>query len=127
MSSVLANNPLIAAQLAGVGEKKRTKFGAKKETVDGYVFDSMMEARRYGQLKYLQIGKLISKLRIHPKYSIDVNGQHICTVIVDFDYLDHRTNEIVVEDVKGARTALFILKKKLMLACHGIEVKEVRA
>ena len=106
--------------------RKKNKFNARKCEVDGYVFDSMMEARRYGQLKMLQLGKLISDLKVHPKYSIDVNGQHICTYIADFTYTDTQTGEKICEDVKGKRLSVYVLKRKLMLACHGIEVREVR-
>jgi hypothetical protein len=30
----------------------------------------------------------------------------------------------IVEDSKGVRTPVYKLKKKLMLACHGIEIRE---
>jgi hypothetical protein len=46
--------------------------------------------------------------------------------LADFVYLD-ATGAQVVEDVKGAVTPEFRLKRKLMLHVHGIEVKEVRS
>lgn len=104
---------------------KANKYGARRVSIDGFTFDSEMEARRYGQLKMLQLGNLISDLRIHPRYPLEINGEHVCTYIADADYREN--GELVVEDTKGKRTALYILKKKLMKAIHGIEVKEVRA
>jgi len=31
----------------------------------------------------------------------------------------------VVEDVKGVRTPVYLLKKKLLKACHGLDVVEI--
>jgi hypothetical protein len=60
------------------------------------------------------------------KYDIVVNGEKICRYIADFRYKeveeDGSTKEIV-EDAKGVETADFKLKKKLMKAVHGIEIK----
>ena len=106
---------------------RKNKFNARRVSIDGFTFDSEMESRRYGQLKMLQLGKLISDLKVHPRFSLDVNGQHVGFYIADFSYVDAGTNTTVTEDVKGNRTALYILKKKLMKACHGIEIREVRA
>ena len=58
------------------------------------------------------------------KYSIDVNGHHVCNYTCDFRYAED--GELVVEDSKGAGTAAkrdFKLVVKLMKACHGIEVR----
>ncbi len=47
-------------------------------------------------------------------------------LLADFVYVDANGRQ-VVEDVKGAVTPEFRLKRKLMLWRHGIEVKEVRS
>ena len=44
--------------------------------------------------------------------------------VADFVYKDAEGNE-VVEDVKGFRTAEYLLKKKMMRALLGIQIKEV--
>ena len=106
---------------------RKNKFNARKVRIDGYTFDSEMEARRYGQLLMLRAGKLIDDLIVHPVYELRVNGQLVCKYEADFRYWDTATDRSVVEDVKGKVTALYSLKKKLMKACHGIEVREVRA
>ncbi|NOQ50932.1 MAG: DUF1064 domain-containing protein, partial [Desulfuromonadaceae bacterium] len=41
--------------------------------------------------------------------------------IADFTYLD-RNGNYVVEDSKGMKTQIFIVKQKLMYHVHGIEV-----
>ncbi len=45
--------------------------------------------------------------------------------VADFVYTDVEIGENVVEDSKGIRTKDYILKRKLMLAVHGIRIKEV--
>lgn len=50
--------------------------------------------------------------------------ERACTYISDFDYVDAKTGEHVTEDVKGHRTAVYRVKKKMMLWIHGIRIKE---
>src|SRR4030095_434118 len=50
----------------------------------------------------------------------------ICRYRADFTFTDEKGNRIV-QDVKGVRTAMFRVKKALMLAAHGIEVEEIDA
>lgn len=104
---------------------RKNKYGAKRVTVDGIGFDSKAEARRYGELKLLQHAKEISGLAIHPRYDLTVNGMKIGTYSGDFQYFEN--GKLILEDVKSpaTRTALYRLKKKLMKACHGIDVIEV--
>ena len=106
--------------------RRRNKYNAKKTIVDGIKFDSKMEAERYAELKLMQKAGEIRNLEVHPRYPMFIGGQHICFYEADFGYRKKFSDPIHVEDVKGVRTALFILKKKLMLAIHGILVKEIR-
>jgi hypothetical protein len=91
---------------------------------------SAMEAARCDELHAMQTGGLISELEAHPqpKFSLDVDGTHICDYMADFAYWDRDGQVRIVEDVKGyaGDTAVYRLKRRLMLACHGIEVSEVR-
>ena len=60
------------------------------------------------------------------KYDIIVNDQKICRYIADFRYTqveEDGSETKIVEDAKGVETADFKLKKKLMLAVHGIDIK----
>ena len=45
------------------------------------------------------------------------------TYAADFVYTED--GQTVVEDAKGVRTKEYIIKRKLMLYIHGIQVKEV--
>ena len=102
----------------------RSKYNAKKTEVDGYVFDSKKEARRYQELVLLEGAGEIAELECHPKFPIYVNQEKVCTYIADFRYLDIQKNAYIVEDVKGVKTAIYRLKKKLMKAAYGIEIIE---
>lgn len=102
--------------------KRRSKYGAKKTVVDGITFDSMAEATRYSTLKIVQAAGLIRSLRLQVPYDITVNGQKVCRYVADFVYIENG-NE-VVEDVKGMKTPVYNLKKKLMKAVFGVVIFE---
>lgn len=53
-----------------------------------------------------------------------INDQLVCTYVADYVYLTASDQEIV-EDYKGHITDVFKLKKKLMKAIHGIEIRVV--
>ena len=104
----------------------RNKFNARKTQVDGFTFDSKAEADRYSELKLLERGKEITHLELQPEYEISVNGRAICKYRADFRYFDARRQKRVVEDVKGYKTDVYKLKKKLVEACYpGTEIEEV--
>ena len=112
------------------------KYKNKKTIVDGITFDSKKEASRYKQLKAMQDMGLISGLTLQEQFHL-VDGIKIAgeakkrpsvRYIADFVYLDKRTGEQVVEDVKSAITRkdkVYRLKKHLMKIVHGIDVVEV--
>ena len=119
------------------GEVK-SKYGAKKITADGIVFDSLAEHRRYQDLKLMQLAGEIQELEVHPMYPLNILGtggfmgdepKHICNYVADFQYLRGRlgTWARVTEDVKGIRTgpawALFRVKAKLFEALYGRPVE----
>ena len=69
----------------------------------------------------------VKAIRTQVLYKLAVNEQLICKYFADFVYdelRDGRWRE-VVEDVKGYRTQVYRLKKKLMQACHGVEIREI--
>jgi len=103
----------------------RSKFGNVRTVVDGKAFASKKEARRYAELKLLEQARDIQYLRTQLRYPLKVNGVLIATYVADFVYVDTaRGNAQVVEDAKGFRTREYQIKKKLMRAIHGIEIKE---
>lgn len=101
------------------------KYGNKKTVVDGVTFSSKREAARYGVLKLLERNGEIGALELQPPYRLEVNGTLVCKYVADFRYVDLRTGETVVEDAKGFKTREYNIKKKLVKAVHGIEIREV--
>lgn len=98
------------------------KYGNRITFVDGYRFDSKAEAERYQELKILLAADEIAGLVVHPRYQIQAgfkyNGKTERPIYyeADFAYYDKALGKAVVEDVKGARTAVYVLKRKLFLA-----------
>lgn len=117
------------------------KYNAKKVVVNGIVFDSKKEARRYKELVLLERAEKIKGLRrqvefelIPAHYEPDTVGprggvkkgkiiERKCSYIADFVYVED--GKVVVEDAKGMRTHDYVIKRKLMYHIHGIRIKEV--
>ena len=80
------------------------------------------------ELKLLEKAGKINTLSLQPRFKIKVQDQLICTYVGDFYYWK-RDGELygkwVLEDVKGVKTDVYRIKKKLMKACFGIEIKEI--
>ncbi|MGD9714830.1 MAG: DUF1064 domain-containing protein [Thermomicrobiales bacterium] len=104
--------------------KKPSKYKAVRTTLDGITFASKREAERYATLKLLEKAGDITKLELQPRYPLVVNDQLVGNYVADFRYRDEQGNT-VVEDAKGVKTPVYKLKKKLMKAIYGIEVREV--
>ena len=102
--------------------RPRTKYGNKRTEVDGKSFASKKEAKVYQQLKLLEKAGQISDLQTQVTFRLDIDEHHICRYIADFVYIEN--GKRIVADAKGFKTPEYKLKKKLMLACHGIEILE---
>ena len=123
-----------------------SKYHSKKTSVDGIIFDSKKEAKRYRELKLLEQAGEIFNLQRQVKYTL-IEPQYIptgeiykrgpkkgqpkmklaereCAYYADFVYTD-KTGNTVVEDTKGMKTQDYKIKRKLMLYKHGISIKEV--
>jgi hypothetical protein len=101
------------------------KYKAEKHRIDGYTFDSKKEAQRYADLRLLVEAGEIRDLRIHPRFPLEINPNCIVTYVADFSYLPKDGSRTVVEDVKGVKTPVYRLKKKLMKAIYGIDIQEI--
>jgi Protein of unknown function (DUF1064) len=92
--------------------------------IDGRRFDSRAEGRRYEHLKAEQAAGRIAALRCQVRFVLRVNGHRVGAYWADFQYV--RAGRLVTEDVKGVRTPMFALKKKLVAALYGIDIIEVK-
>lgn len=106
------------------------KYGNKKSVAaDGTKFDSRAEHRRWVHLCHLQAAGLISDLRRQVVYelvkSVKFHGasraKPAIRYVADFVYMEKGAE--VIEDVKGVLTTEFKLKRHLMKAVLGLEVR----
>ncbi len=106
------------------------KYHAKKVTVFGVDFPSKAEGRRYIDLTLMKEGGLItSEIELQVPFEIKILGHDgkerlLFKYVCDFRYTT-KGGEVVVEDVKGAHTQTYLIKRKAMLIQHGIEIHEV--
>ncbi len=118
----------------------RSKYHSKKITRDGITFDSIKEYQRYCELYLLEKAGAITDLQRQVKYVLlpaqyrqffDKKAhrwknrcveREVC-YIADFVFKD--SNGVVhVEDTKGFKTRDFVIKRKLMLYIHNIQIEE---
>lgn len=112
--------------------RKHAKYSNRvTETPDGR-FDSEAEYRHWCHLKLRQRAGEITDLRrqvvfeLIPKQTRPSGGtERACSYVADFVYQED--GRMVCADVKGFSTETWILKRKLMLHVHGIEVLEIRS
>ena len=108
--------------------KRKNKFNAVKTEVDGTMFDSKKEARRYVILRDMQERERISRLALQPKFILQEKfvtpmGDKIRAITYTADFLYSVTDEYgvskdIIEDVKGGtatQTQEFKLKWKMLL------------
>jgi hypothetical protein len=102
-----------------------TKKGKASRTVNGHLFMSKKESERYRELLKLEKEGAISELELQPKFIlqlgfVDAMGEKHREIayIADFRYQDNKTKEIIVEDVKGMKTDIYKIKKKLLLYAY---------
>lgn len=101
-----------------------SKYKAQKCVVDGIKFDSRKEAARYCELRLLERTGEIRNLRLQVPYVLIPKSRYGREIkyIADFVYFEN--DEIIIEDVKGVRTAIYKLKKRMMAEKYGINIKE---
>ena len=102
------------------------KYNNTKIRVDGRLFDSKAEAARWQELSLLERAGEITELERQVEYELipKQKGERAVKYVADFRYKDHE-GKTVVEDTKGVRTPVYILKRKLLLWVHGIRIREV--
>ena len=107
---------------APVEKPRRSKYGNHRVVIDGLTFDSKREACRWLQLVEDERAGRITSLERQVRFPLDIAGIHVCDYVADFVFI--RDGRRVVEDAKGMKTPAYRLKKKMMLAIHGIEIEE---
>lgn len=93
------------------------KYRNKKTQVDMYVFDSVLEARRYKQLTLLERAGEIKNLKLQVPFllqeSFRKNGKTYRKIEYIADFVYEEKGQTIVEDTKGIKTDVFKIKQKL--------------
>lgn len=123
------------------------KYHNTKTEVDGIVFDSKKEAKYYLYLKQLEKEGRITDLQRQVQYElvpavwrneivhlktkdkvVRRQVQRPIYYVADFVYVNTLDGSTQVVDIKGGKATItkeFILKKKMMLALKGIDIKVI--
>lgn len=118
----------------------KSKYHSRKIERNGETFDSVKEYKRYLELLLLEKAGAIEGLKrqasflllpaqyekAYTKSGKEKRGkclERAVTYVADFVYFED--GKSVVEDVKGFKTKDYILKRKLMLYFHGIQIREI--
>lgn len=122
------------------------KYRNEKVEYNGMRFDSKKECLRYIQLEELLRKGEISDLQRQVEFEL-IPNQYVnvekvlksgkvkqeqklverkCCYVADFVYKDDKGN-LIVEDTKSnaTKTEFYVLKRKLMLYIHGIQIQEI--
>lgn len=121
------------------------KYKNKKVTIDGKTFDSKKEANRYFNLKLLEKGGAIKNLQTQVKYVLipaqyEGTGEYYTRgkykgeekkrlvekeISYRADFVYEQDGQTIVEDTKGFKTDVYVMKRKMMLYFHNIKIREV--
>lgn len=107
------------------GPRLVSKYNNRRvQTPDGW-FDSQSELRRWGELQLLQKAGEIQNLRRQVPYELipKLGRLRAIVYIADFVYED-KSGKTVVEDKKGFKSRVYMLKWRLMQWVHNIEILE---
>ena len=81
---------------------------------------SKKEARRCDELTILEKQRKIKDLKQQPRFPLrnkfKFQGKTIREIVyvADFSYIDNRNKKYIIEDTKGFRTPVYLLKVKLL-------------
>lgn len=93
------------------------KYRNKKTQVDMYLFDSVLEAKRYKQLALLERAGEIKNLKLQVPFllqeSFRKNGKTYRKIEYMADFVYEEKGKTIVEDTKGIKTDVFKIKQKL--------------
>jgi len=99
---------------------KRSKYFNVRTEVDGIKFASKAEAKRYQELKLMQEAGIIKWFIMQTPWLLPGGIKYVSDFLVF--YTD---GTVVVEDVKGVKTDVYKLKKKLFESSYPFTIAEI--
>jgi hypothetical protein len=100
------------------------KYRAKPVTTEEGRFASQREYQHWCVSKLRQKAGEITHLERQVRFKLAIGPHHICDYVADEIFFDKAKQARVVVDVKGVKTPVYRLKKKLMKAILNIDVVE---
>ena len=103
-------------------------------SVKQITFDSVKEARRFGELELMKNTGKIRDLRLQVNFTLQEGfttaaGERVRPIVYRADFVYQEPSptgwRTVVEDVKGVRTKEYSMKRKMMLEKFGVKIQEV--
>jgi len=111
----------------------KSKYHNIKTTINNITFDSKLESKRYQELKLMERVGLIKDLILQPSYELipsfkkNSKTYRKSTYKADFSYFDIELGKSIVEDTKGFKTDIYLLKKKMFEYKYPeLEIKEIK-
>ena len=119
---------------------KAAKYDNRKctVTIPGSVkqitFDSVKEARRFGELELMKNTGKIRDLRLQVNFTLQEGfttaaGERVRPIVYRAGFVYQEPSptgwRTIVEDVKGVRTKEYSMKRKMMLEKFGVDIREV--
>ena len=100
--------------------KPKSKYHAQKTIANGVEYDSKKESKRAIELEYLErIGKIKDLQKqvqfILQEEYINNEGKKIRPISYVADFVYEQDGKKIVEDSKGFRTEVYLLKKKMFM------------
>jgi hypothetical protein len=96
------------------------KYHNKPTEVDGFKFQSKKEAKRYEELRDMrELGEVLWFMR-QPPFDLPAGVKYRADFLVFW-----KDGSYTVEDVKGFKTDIYILKKKLVEAAYPFKLIEI--
>ncbi len=112
-------------------KNKFSKYGNKKVVFNGIKFDSAKERNYYLKFQLMEEAGIIKDLELQKKfilqkgYTINGKKRREISYKADFCYILTKDDKLHVIDVKGFKTDVYKLKKKLFEYKYGIEIEEL--
>ena len=114
---------LIKKQFSNGLPAKRSKYFNKITEVDGIKFDSAREAQYYCQDKLKIKAGILKKVDRQVPFVVKIKGIKCFAYIADFvEYYPDGSYDVI--DVKGFKTDIYKLKKRIVEAYFGIKIIE---
>lgn len=99
---------------------KNSKYSNRKTELDGEIYDSAKEAEYMKQVRMMVAAEEITGYARQVVFMLPGKIKYIADFV-----LFYPDGSYAVVDVKGFRTDVYKLKKRLMRECRGVEIKEV--